>query len=388
MSRSSELRLPALEIRQGDRRLYQFALEGKRLADVTTVSRIHRDDDKQVGGYQRPEVLKHVKAIRAYLEEPGALMANALVVAFDSRVRFEPAGGPEATADSSVGTLVLPLAGDGEAKPGWVVDGQQRSAALRDAAIERFPVPVVGFITDDLAEQRAQFILVNNTKPLPKGLIHELLPATEGALPLALARKRYPAKLLEALNQTPGSPMAGAIRTPTMPEGRIKDNSVLKMLESSITDGALYRFRDPNTGEGNTSKMLETLWNFWSAVKATWPTAWKLGPRKSRLVHGVGIVAMGFVMDDITDRFSSGDAVPGSDVYERELARLVEVCAWTEGYWDLGLGQRRRWDGLQNTPKDIALLTDFLVRAYRLAAEDASSETHPDLATPRLQAAG
>lgn len=388
MSRSYELRLPALEIRQGDRRLYQFALDGKRLTDVTTVSRIYRDQDNHVGGYQRPEVLKHVKAIRTYLEAPGALMANALVVAFDGRVRFEPAVGPPATADSAIGTLILPLSGADEEKPGWVVDGQQRSAALRDADLERFPVPVVGFITDDLAEQRAQFILVNNTKPLPKGLIHELLPATEGELPLALARKRYPAKLLEALNYTPGSPMAGAIRTPTMPGGRIKDNSVLKMLEGSITDGALYRFRDPNTGEGDASKMLETIWNFWSAVSTTWPTAWDLGPRKSRLVHGAGIVSMGFVMDDITDRFSSGNTVPTTDVYERELARLVDVCAWTEGYWDFGLGQRRRWDGLQNTPKDIAMLTDFLVRAYRLSMGESSSDGQRDEAAPPLRAAG
>ena len=388
MSRSSELRLPALEIRQGDRRLYQFALDGKRLAEVTTVSRIHRDQENHVGGYQRPEVLKHVKSIRAYLEAPGALMANALVVAFDSRVKFESAEKYNSAADARVGTLVLPLTEHADEKPGWVVDGQQRSAALRDAAVKRFPVPVVAFITDDLAEQRAQFILVNNTKPLPKGLIHELLPATDGALPLALMRRRYPAKLLEALNHTPGSPMEGAIRTPTMPGGRIKDNSVLKMLEGSITDGALYRFRDPDTGEGDASKMLETLWNFWSAVKATWPKAWDLPPRKSRLVHGVGIVAMGFVMDDITDRFSSGDAVPSVDVYRGELARLVEVCAWTEGYWDFGLGQRRRWDGLQNTPKDIALLTDYLVRAYRLAADEPVSDAERETETPQLRAAG
>ena len=63
-----ELRFPALEIRQGDRRLYQFAVDGKRLHEISTVSRIHRDDDGEIGGYQRPEVLRHVKAIRSYLE--------------------------------------------------------------------------------------------------------------------------------------------------------------------------------------------------------------------------------------------------------------------------------------------------------------------------------
>src|SRR3954466_11086954 len=104
-----ELRLPALEIRQGDRHLYQFAVDGKRLHEISTVSRIRRDDDGDIAGYQRPEVLRHVKAIRTYLESPRALMPNALVVAFDSRVRFEPAPGVPADGDSAVGTVVIPL---------------------------------------------------------------------------------------------------------------------------------------------------------------------------------------------------------------------------------------------------------------------------------------
>jgi DGQHR domain-containing protein len=382
-----EFRLPALEIRQGQRRLYQFAIDGKRLPEVTTVSRIHRDDEGHIGGYQRPEVLRHVKAIRTYLESPGALMPNALVVAFDTRVRFVPSADAPGDADTRVGTLIIPIdpSLSEPDKPGWVVDGQQRSAAIRDADVERFPIPVVGFITDDLREQRAQFILVNSTRPLPKGLIHELLPSTEGALPAALARKRYPATLVEALNYVPGSPMEGAIRTTTMPTGRIKDNSVLKMLENSITDGALYRFRDPATGDGNSSKMLETLWNFWWAVRRTWPEAWELPPRKSRLVHGVGIVALGFVMDDITDRLSSGDDVPSDATFQTELESLVELCAWTRGFWDFGLRERRTWNALQVTPRDIAELTDFLLRRYRTEHGTAATE---GAAAAGLRAAG
>jgi DGQHR domain-containing protein len=364
----SELRLPALEVRQGKRRLYQFAVDGKRLADISTVSRIHRDDEGQIGGYQRPEVLRHVRAIRDYIESPGALMPNAIVIAFDSRVRFEPAPGVKATAVSAAGSIVIPASEpDSPNAPGWVVDGQQRVAALRDAQLANFPVPVVAFITDDLREQRAQFILVNNTKPLPKGLIHELLPDTEGHLPLALLRKRYPSKLLSLLNLLPDSPMVGAIKTPTMPDGRIRDNSVLKMIENSITDGALYRYRDPTTGEGDTGRMLEVLWNFWGAVRNTWPEAWKLPPRKSRLTHGVGIVALGYVMDEITDRCSSGIEIPSTEIYMGHLEPLVEICAWTRGQWDFGLRDHRPWNELQVTPKDILKLTELLLQTYRSA---------------------
>lgn len=368
MSRLEELRLPALEVRQGDRLLYQFAVDGKQLPQIATVARIRRRDDGELNGYQRPEVLRHVKAIRSYLESPQALMPNALVIAFDSRVRFEPAPGAAATEDCVVGTVIVPLpepddeSGD---RPGWVVDGQQRAAALRDARVERFPIPVVGFVTDNLAEQRAQFILVNNTKPLPKGLIHELLPDTEGTLPVALMKKRYPSRLLTLLNLTPGSPMEHAIRTPTMPEGRIRDNSMLKMIENSISDGALYRYRDPQTGEGDVARMLEMLWNFWAAVAETWPEAWALPPRKSRLTHGVGIVALGSVMDEITDCVTRGLDVPAQSAYRSHLVPLAEVCAWTRGQWAFGLRDHRPWNELQVTPKDIQKLTDLLLRTYR-----------------------
>lgn len=93
---------------------------------------------------------------------------------------------------SRAGTLEIPVGADvpDEKKPGWIVDGQQRAAALRDARVDSFPVCVVGFVADGLEEQRQQFILVNATKPLPKGLIYELLPATEGKLPLALQKRR------------------------------------------------------------------------------------------------------------------------------------------------------------------------------------------------------
>lgn len=366
MANKYEMRLPALEVRQGKRRLYQFAIDGKKLHDVATVSRIHRDGDGEIGGYQRPESIAHIRAIRMYLEHDDALMPNALVIAFDSRARFEAIPG-DRQAGARVGHLVIPVDRScaDEEKPGWIVDGQQRAAAIRDANIKSFPVPIVAFITDDVAQQRAQFILVNSTKPLPKGLIHELLPSTDdGDLPLALLRKRYPAMLLEALNYRDTSPLIGLIRTTTVVTGVIKDNSMLKMLENSITDGALYRFRDPDTGRGNMEKMLEVLFNFWAAVRETFPQAWGQPPRRSRLMHGAGIMSLGFVMDAITDRRSNGDEVPTRETYRLDLERLAPVCAWTSGYWDFGPRDQRPWNELQNTPRDIQLLADYLLAEY------------------------
>ena len=64
-----ELRYPALELRQGRRVLYSFAADGKELPRFSAVSRIRRDEAAAIEGYQRPEVLSHIAAIRRYLEK-------------------------------------------------------------------------------------------------------------------------------------------------------------------------------------------------------------------------------------------------------------------------------------------------------------------------------
>jgi len=356
------MRVPALAIRQGPKRhLYSFAVDGKRLGEITTISRIHREERGALAGYQRPEVLAHVKAIRRYLESPGALMPNALVVAFDTRVTFQAAERVDGDASCRIGHLLIPLVGEDGEKPGWLVDGQQRSAALRDAELKSFPVPVVSFITADVREQRSQFILVNNTKPLPSGLINELLPATEGELPVTLLRRRYPAVLLEELNFHPESPLRGLIRTPTVITGVIKDTSMLKMLEASITDGALYRFRDPRTGGGDKDSMLELLFDFWDGVASVWPEEFGLAPRKSRLSHGAGIAALGYLLDAIVDRHAEAGTLPDAEAFSADLQLIAPHCRWTAGTWDFGM----KWDEIQVVPAHVSALTDFLLTAYR-----------------------
>lgn len=211
-----EIRVPAIEVKQGERRIYCFAVDGKKIHDFATVSRIHRDDDGALDGYQRPEVLSHIKAIRRYLEsDGGAMLPNAVVLAFDERVRFEPYRRKSSVEYSVPGDIIIPVDESvaEEDKPALLVDGQQRSAAIREADLGEFPVAAVGFIASSEDEQRSQFILVNNTKPLPKGLIHELLPDTAGGyLPPKYARRQLPAQVMIRLNSDPEAPSTGRSR--------------------------------------------------------------------------------------------------------------------------------------------------------------------------------
>ncbi|VTS08008.1 DGQHR domain-containing protein DpdB [Tuwongella immobilis] len=361
------LRLPALEVRQGkDRVLYSFAVDGKLLSDFTTVSRIARTNNI-IQGYQRPEVLSHIGEIRAYIESTNPMLPNAIVVAFDDRVRFESLGmGAPSQPYSRLGTLFIPVT-DGEDdtdKPGWIVDGQQRAAAVREAEIDQFPICVVGFIAATDTEQREQFILVNSTKPLPKGLVYELLPATETKLPTLLQRRRFPTVLLDRLNLDKDSPLRGMIRTPTVVSGLIKDNSIIKMLENSLSDGLLFRFRGEEGEEGDPEVMLPPLKEFWAAVSEVFKSAWGLSPRRSRLMHGAGVISLGFLMDAIADRYRR-NGLPSQEQFRADLLPLKEVCCWTHGHWEFGPGNVRKWNEVQNTPKDIQMLASYLLVQYR-----------------------
>ena len=369
-SREKLLHLPALEIRQGEnRRLYTFAVDGKQVPSFAAVSRVRRDDQQQLHGYQRPEVLAHVAAIRRYVESDGSpLLPNAIVVAFDDRVRFVPTAaegdGPDYVR---TGTLVVPVDEHWEEadKPGFIVDGQQRSAAIRDADVDAFPICVTAFITADQADHRSQFILVNSTKPLPKGLIHELLPAASGPLPNQLRVRQLPATVLERLNFEERSPLHRMIQTPTNPKGVIKDNSMLRMLENSISDGVLYRFRGNEGSLPNIGLMVTVLTDFWTAVREVFgEDAWGKPPRKSRLMHGAGIISMGYLMDAIADSCGTGEDVPDATAFAAGLKTVRDYCRWTEGTWDLGDGSPRRWNDIQNTPRDIQRITDFLLTTY------------------------
>ena len=360
------LRLPALQVRQGDgSTLYSFAVDGKQLPFFATISRIHREDDSEIQGYQRPAVLSHINAIRRYIESDSPMLPNALVIAFDKRVQFEPLPGIPHGPYTRHGTITIPISKEeaDEDKPGWIVDGQQRSAAIRDARVDSFPICVTAFIAESDEEQRSQFILVNSAKPLPKGLIYELLPGTVGILPPQFQIREFPSRLLYRLNFLADSPLYRLVQTPTNPDGKIKDNSILKMLENSLSDGALYFFRNPQTGECDEDAMLAILKDFWRAVSHVFPEAWDKPPRQSRLMHGAGIASLGFLMDTIFDRYIRV-RIPSEQDFAKDLASLKTVCRWTSGMWDFGPHFQRKWNELQNTTRDIQLLSEYLRTEY------------------------
>jgi hypothetical protein len=209
---------------------------------------------------------------------------------------------------------------------------------------------------------------VNNTRPLPRGLISELLPEVSTALPARLAARKLPAAICEWLNQNPASPFHRLIRRAStvnseVTEGIVADTSVVKMVEESLssTSGCLFPYRNIASGETDTDGICQVLVTYWTAVKRVFPDAWGKPPGKSRLMHGAGIRAMGRLMDRVMAGINPRETRAVEQV-ERELRRVATVCRWTGGQWE-ELNDLP-WNDVQNVPRHIRVLSNLLIRTY------------------------
>ena len=358
----------ALHTTQGDRvDVYAFFIKGADIVKVADISRLERDESDALKGFQRPEIRQHVKGIVDYLNQGNVLFPNAIILAISPDVRFAASRGTRPTGDqglAQIGTLTIPIYEEGK-KVAWIVDGQQRSIALSQAAHSNVAVPVVGFVSDSLAVQREQFILVNKAKPLPTRLINELLPETAGiVLPRDLAARRVPSELCNLLNRDPASPFFRLVRRASDRPNTgavVTDTALMTAIRNSMNNplGALAFYKSSSRDGSEVETMYRLLVTYWSAVKAVFPDAWGTDPRQSRLMHSAGLVAMGLLMDRIYARLSGGEEDLAA--VQRELERLAPACHWTSGTWEtLGLA----WNEIQNTPRDIRRLQEALVRAY------------------------
>lgn len=364
------IRRRALRVTQDPKHpLYLFTLTADELLQVADISRVSRDEAGKLIGYQRPEVKKHVNGIIEYLDSGDVLFPNPIILALSSSATFKEVRGPKVDGGlAEAGTLEIPLAADGQPRPAWIVDGQQRALALSRCRRRGFAVPVNAFVADDLDSQKEQFLRINNTKPLPRGLVNELLPDVDTVLPATLAARRAPARLCEILNRDPESPFVGLIHRSSMrgkARGKavVSDTAVLQMIQESLTSpsGCLFPYRNIATGETDFAGVLRVLTLYWNGVKEVFPSAWGLPPVRSRLMHGAGIRSMGRLMDRVMASIRIEEKSAAKHV-RREVSRVRNACRWTSGSWD-ELGGLR-WNEIQNVPTHVKMLSNVLVRAY------------------------
>lgn len=332
--------------------VFAFSAKAKDIFNFATIDRISRDEEGNLHGFQRPQVANHIREIRDYLSKDDAILPNSVVVAFTSGAKV---------TESSVDGIAEVTITVGEKPHGLIVDGQQRLTALSQMPEKDFEVLVSCIICPSEDELRRQFILINNTRPLPKSLIYELLPTVDG-LPPRLSSRAMASTLTERLNYEEGSSLHNKVKMHTNPEGILQDTVIQKMVMNSLENGALRELVSQPDGMEISFQLIS---DFYKAVAETFPEAWeRQTPRSSRLVHGAGIIAMGYVMEYLY--FSMNARIV--DDFKNGLRLLEGKTAWTCGEWDFG-DRKVKWNDLQNLNRDWMALSNYLVsvvkKAYR-----------------------
>lgn len=311
------------------------------------IDRAGRTEEGELVGFQRHHIASHIRDIRDYLAREDAVLPNPIVLAFTDGVRVHP-----------VTDNVVRLEIDATHKPGFVVDGQQRLTALSGLPDKDFEVFVSVLLCKDYNELRQQFVLINSARPLPKSLIYELLPRVDG-LPEKFTSRQFAATVTEQLNFRTDSVFRGRIRLHTNPDGVMSDTAVQKIVLNSVSDGAMGLFMEAPDAVAQAVSLIH---EFFSAVREIFLPDWdNCTPRTSRLVHGAGLVAMGYVMEYLHSRYDARS----KDAFKEGLRPLIAKTAWSNGVWPFSDTDQREWNKIQNVPNDILCLAYYLLRIVK-----------------------
>ncbi|CAN7732545.1 DGQHR domain-containing protein DpdB [Ensifer adhaerens] len=344
------LKFPAIRARQSEAHtVLSFAALASDLQKFALIERVARDAEGGLSGFQRPQIAGHIREIRDYLEKAEAILPNPIVVAFTDSVQIVD---EHADGRCTVEIDVL------EGAPGLVVDGQQRLTALGQVEEKDFQVFVSAIICRDEEELRRQFVLINNTRPLPKSLIYELLPTVTG-LPRRLGDRSVAADIAARLNYDETSSLKGMVYQHTNPTGIIRDTAIQRVIINSMSDGVMREMiREPDGADLSFRLVSE----FYRAVQFVFRSEWEdHTPKTSRLVHGAGIMALGYVMEIL----ALLDGARTWEDFSKGLACLVDNTAWTSGEWNFGEGDKRHWKSVQNVNRDIVTLAQYLIGIVR-----------------------
>ena len=293
-----------------------------------------------------------------------------MIIAFDKTVHFKK-------TSEDTGVLYIPKPTDESiAKPGFIIDGQQRLTAIRKADVARFPIMVNAFFYEEETELLQQFMNVNSAKPIKKDLIFEM-----SALASDSAEK-YTALIMERLNfglpkgDNSTYPLLGKIIFESTVGGFIPRRSIVLLINNSLNSEGLMAFIAENAESGDEFWIIRLINSvFFHRHSLNWPGEWGEKPESSRHLHGAGLFALGRMMDEIFRfylyiRNNDVPLLPPSYFYYDELQLIAEKCHWSSGFWNFAADKEVYWKELQNLSQDKRMLSEYLLNEYRQAVEE------------------
>jgi DGQHR domain-containing protein len=298
------------------------------------------DAQENSSGIQRVISDDRVKEIRQYLHTADASFPNSIILSLDPAQLLE---GPDpiAVGERDIGLVRLLVKQNTEAFS--VIDGQHRLKGFDDETQNDFELIVAIFIGLDEEDKAYLFSTINSKQTkVSKSLVYDLFDVAERRSP-----QRSAHDIAKLLNSDPNSPFFRRIKllgmnpkfeNEVLYRANLSQGTFVERLLSLITrdaamDRDVIRRGDTLVKAPNDSKLvfrdmwvddkdnviLKVLFNYFSAVAATFPKEWADG--KCPLAKTIGFGAlMSLLTDLIPTGLKKGDL--STTFFSAELSKL------------------------------------------------------------------
>jgi DGQHR domain-containing protein len=338
---SAKLRFKAIELSQGDHKLYSFVEQASKLWSLVSINRREENKDE---GYQRVLSTSRVRDVADYILE-GNFIPGSIIIAVDKGAYVK--GKLEISAGKDIA---------------WVIDGQHRLAGAHLAATEGKDIQlnVIALLNLDEENQIEQFVTINREgKNVPTSLyldLLKLLPHRKSFSELASERA---SDIANALRREKKSPFFGRVVVTTSPkQGQISVVNFVRKLAPYV---------NPEKGLLNVFTLIEQgqiIDNYFIALSSVFSEEWtKTDPIFFKTI-GFGAVMNVFeaVFKEAT---MHGDGFRVTDVVELlDPMKSFNFAQWRE----------RGTGNLAETGAARDFLVDFGRAVERLRKKDARKQ--------------
>ncbi|MBP6004116.1 MAG: DGQHR domain-containing protein [Pyrinomonadaceae bacterium] len=284
-------------------------------------------------GIQRELSKNRVKEIGDYVNLVDATFPTSVILHIDPE---------DATFDSKTSTLSLPYR-DNIAK---VLDGQHRIAGLAEfeGKAGDFDVIVTIFVGMEIEDQALVFATINKTQTkVNNSLVANLFTFATHRSP-----QRTCHTIVRALNQKKESPFFEKIKIlgtaadtekETITQATFSEGLIKYISKNPMSDRDIYkRGKVPAKYEGKElenrplrnlfidekdGEIATIIWEYFAAVRETWPTAWDKVKADMILNRSTGFIALMRLFKDVYLSYGSIGAVVPRDHYKR----LFQKCS-------------------------------------------------------------
>jgi len=351
---------PCLRIDQPIGGFYVGVVDALDLVDIcwTDVQRIEGRNLDTFLGIERPLSQQRVKELQEYVQTIDATFPTGILVAVSS---------DDAEYDESTRTMRI-VRKNNVAK---IIDGQHRIEGLKSFGGPVFQVNLTVFVDMDLEDQAMVFATINlKQTTVSKSLAYNLYE---------YATKRSPQKtaheIAKLLNSRKDSPFSGKIKilgtaTPGREGETLTQAAFVESLLPLISDdpdsdremlkggrkkperagSAANRliFRDMFLDEREEA-IAKVLWNYFSAVRRKWASAWITAERGMVLNRTTGLAALMRLLPFAYLATGQAGKIPNEDVFFAILrkSRLGDSDFTSEKYVPGSTGQRNLFDDLR-----------------------------------------